>query len=102
FVANNGGNTVSVIDGRTHALLGTIAVVGNPYNVAVYPAGRKVFVSNSVALFISIINIDQGAFGTLDAANLLEGSATHGIAVDNTNGRLYVTSPGFNTVSVWN
>lgn len=65
YVANNnnnsvpGGDTVSVIDRATNAVVATIALpaLGEPYTVTINAAGTKAYVTNSNSTTISIIDI---------------------------------------------
>lgn len=65
YVANNnnnsvpGGDTVSVIDIATNAVVTTIALpaLGEPYTVTINAAGTKAYVTNSNSTTISIIDI---------------------------------------------
>lgn len=106
FVVNTGSGvgtgSVSVLDGRTHVLLGTISIpVGNPYGVAVYAAGRKAFVTNTGTDTVAIIDIDGGAFGTLSGSTLSAVTTQRGIAVDNTAQRLYIALPSASFVFIY-
>jgi YVTN family beta-propeller protein len=56
YVANNGDNTVSVIDVATNTQVAVIPVVNSPYAVTVTPDGGKVFVSSVGAGEISVID----------------------------------------------
>jgi YVTN family beta-propeller protein len=102
FVANSGQGSVTVIDGRTHARLGDFTIGGSPYGLAIHPAARKVFVSNSSSSSVSVINIDQGAFGALDAGTINVGAASRGLAANSVTNRLYVAIPSANQVGVFN
>ena len=47
YVANEYGNTVSVIDTATNTVTATVNVGSGPFGVAVNPDGTKVYVANS-------------------------------------------------------
>src|ERR1039457_3522191 len=48
YVANNGSNSVTVIDGRTNATT-TVNVGMGPFAIAVNPVTNKVYVANNVS-----------------------------------------------------
>jgi YVTN family beta-propeller protein len=57
YVANIGGNTVSVIDTATSAVIGApISVGSGPVGVAVNPAGTRVYVVNTNDNSVSVID----------------------------------------------
>ncbi|MCB1905249.1 MAG: beta-propeller fold lactonase family protein, partial [Gammaproteobacteria bacterium] len=55
YVANNGTNSVSVIDTATNTVADTVAVGDRPYGVAVNPAGTRVYVTNNNSDNVSVI-----------------------------------------------
>ena len=55
YVANNGDNTVSVIDTATNTVVATIPVGAGASGVAVTPDGTKVYVTNSASNNVSVI-----------------------------------------------
>ncbi len=56
YIANRGGNTVSVIDTSTNSVVDTVTVGGNPRGVAVNPAGTRVYVANDSSGTVSVID----------------------------------------------
>ncbi|MGM7684809.1 YncE family protein [Cytobacillus sp. Hm23] len=46
YVANEGTNTVSVIDSKTHSVIATVPVRNQPNDVAIPPDGKLVYVAN--------------------------------------------------------
>ena len=64
YVANGGGNTVSVIDGTTNTVTATIPVGTNPTGVGVDPSTHTVYVTNLGRNTVSVID---GATNTVTA-----------------------------------
>lgn len=56
YIANNGDNTVSVIDTTTHQVVTTVAVGPGPWGVAVNPNGTYTYVTNNDGT-ISVIDM---------------------------------------------
>ena len=56
YVANNGDNTISVIDGRTNQVINTIKVGNNPSGVSVNPNTNIIYVTNYDDNTVSVIN----------------------------------------------
>jgi YVTN family beta-propeller protein len=100
YVANNGDNTVSVIDAVTQAVVGIpIAVGAGPVAVEADPTRNLIFVTNSTA----------GPPGTVSVINGATALVIHTIAVGNDpiavngdfgRGKVYIVNNGSNTVSV--
>jgi YVTN family beta-propeller protein len=92
YVANNAGDTVSVIDGRTYAVVATVPVGPGPAGVAVNPVTNRVYVA------ISSNAIDQGSVTVIDgSANAVIASipvdlTPNFIAVNPVTNRAYVTN----------
>jgi YVTN family beta-propeller protein len=62
FVANAGDDTVSVIDTKTHAMVGQpIPVGGNPRGIAITRDGAYAFVANYDADAVSVIDVHASA-----------------------------------------
>ncbi|SFK51947.1 YncE family protein [Methylocapsa palsarum] len=59
YVANSGGNTVSVIDTGDNFVVKSIPVGKNPNSVAVSSDGRRVYVSNSGDNTVSVIDASE-------------------------------------------
>ena len=96
YAANQGSNTVSVVDRSTNTVVKTIAVGTAPTGVAVTPTGSQVYVTNSGSGSVSVINTATNTVTTTIAV----GAAPTGVAVSPDGTRVYVTNSGINTVSV--
>ncbi|MGW6396681.1 YncE family protein, partial [Streptomyces sp. NPDC055134] len=90
YVANGGSGTVSVIDTRTNAIVGSPIHVGKgPAGVAVDRVRGRAYVTNSLSDTVSVIDT---------RTNKVVGSPIHvgkgpaGVAVDRVRGRAYVTN----------
>ena len=55
YVANEGSNTVSVIDGSTNAVTATVTVGTNPYDVGVNPSTNTIYVANEGSASVSVL-----------------------------------------------
>jgi YVTN family beta-propeller protein len=107
YIANTDSNSVSVIDTGTDAVVATLPVGNQPYDVAVLPNGAKVYVSNS-----SVSNPPQGNVSVIDTATdtvttiatgqLAQSSfqASPGLAVSPDGTRLYLSEEGENTIAI--
>ena len=99
YVANNSGNSVSVVNLTTNAVVATIPVGSFPYGVAVNQAGTLAYVTNAGANTVSIISTATKAVtGTLTLTGL---SGPMDIALT-PNGKTAYVSCGNNTVAVIN
>jgi YVTN family beta-propeller protein len=98
YVTNQGGNSVSVINGRTGTVAGTFPVGSGPRGVAVNEGDDTVYVTNFSSNTVSVIN---GRTGTVDDT-ITVGSGPRGVAVDQGDDTVYVTNQGGNSVSVIN
>src|SRR5207253_1475457 len=92
YVADQGANNVSVIDGTT--VLATVPVGSGPHGVAYDRANGYVYVANSYSNTVSVIN------STKVVTTIPVGSYPAGVAYDSGNGYVYVANQGSNTVSV--
>ena len=96
YVANQVGNSVSVIDGATGTVTATIGVGGQPRGVGVDPATNTIYVANSGGNSVSVID---GATGTV-TATIGVGSRPQGVGVDPATDTIYVANQLSNSVSV--
>jgi YVTN family beta-propeller protein len=96
YVANDGGNTVSVIDGVTNAVIANVTVGTNPVSVGVNPAINRVYVSNLGSASVSVINATNQVAATVTVT-----VAPIGVGVNPSANRVYVAArDSAGTVSV--
>ncbi len=96
YITNQGTNNVSVIDTATNTVVTTVGVGGNPYGVAVNPAGTRAFVGNLSDGTVSVIDTaNQSVLATLNV-----GTFPYGMAVNPAGTRLYVANEQSNNVTV--
>ena len=94
-MANNGSDTVSVIDTASNQVPATIAVGYEPVGVAVSPDGSQVYVTNQCA---SSSNCNNGTVSVIDTATnavtatIPVGNAPLGVAVSPDGSQVYVTN----------
>jgi DNA-binding beta-propeller fold protein YncE len=90
-VANYGGNSVTVLDGDTRALITTVTVPGEtePAHIAVNPVTNKVYVSNHGSGTVTVIH---GTDDTVLPPVSLNSSGPYGIAADTWRNLIYVVS----------
>lgn len=100
YVANQVGNTVSVIDTTANpkAVISTIsdASFSSPYGVAVSADGARVYVTNSNSTTVSVIN----AASNVVINTITVGNFPKGISFNPLGTRAYVANSGDSTVSV--
>ena len=88
YVANNGSDTVSVIDTATGQVTGSPITVGvNPFGVAVSPDGSRVYATNDSSDSVSVIDTatDQVTASIIESDPL-------GVAVSPDGSRVYVSN----------
>jgi YVTN family beta-propeller protein/VCBS repeat-containing protein len=92
YVANDGSNTVSVINTATNTVAATIAVGADPYDVAVNPNGNLAYVTNLGAGTVSVIdtNPTSPTYDTV-TANIPVADPV-GVAVSPNGSLVYVTT----------
>jgi len=96
YVANWGGNTVTVAEARTRRWWDTIMVGSKPYGVAVDQGARAVYVTNWESDSVSVIDAN-----TRQVVNTIPvGPKPQGVVVDPRNGQVYVVNSGDGSVSV--
>src|SRR6266446_3710233 len=97
YVTNFGGNSVSVINTGTNAVVATINLGASPTGVAVSPDGTRAYVTQT-GNSVSVINTATNT--VLTTLNGFNGPA--GVAVSPNGTRAYVTNQNGTTVSVIN
>jgi YVTN family beta-propeller protein len=60
FVSNGGDSTVSVIDAASLAITATIPVGQRPWNMALTPDGKKLYVACGRSGSVSVIDVERG------------------------------------------
>jgi YVTN family beta-propeller protein len=100
YVANEGSNTVSVIDtSNSNAILATISVGTEPYGVAYNSSSKEIYVANILSDNVSVIDADP-ASGTY---NQVTNTITVGVRpfyITSIGTNMYVTNNQSGTVSV--
>jgi len=94
YVANSGGNSVSVISTATNLVTATIPVGSAPLGVAVSPAGDRVYVANSQGGSVSVIDASANSV----MATVPVGAGPTGVAA--AGSRVFVTNSGAGTLSI--
>jgi YVTN family beta-propeller protein len=85
YVANNGGGSVSVIDGLKDTVVATVEVGQLPYVLAVNAATNEVFVSRTFSDVMTVID------GATNATSTVKAGSADSIVVDSKKGRAYLT-----------
>lgn len=98
YVANYARNVVSVLNASSGALIAEIPVGVQPRALGIFVSGTRsrVYVANRGSANVSVID---GAANSV-VATLATGAGPKAIAVDPDSGRVYVTSPTSDTVTV--
>ena len=100
YVANNGDNTVSVINTKTNKVHTTISSVPSPTHIAVSSDGTKLYVSNDVASgTVTLVDLSNGN-STQTITGF--GSNPYGLALTPDGTQLWVANSGGNTIDVVN
>ena len=84
YVANNGGGSVSVIDGSKDAVVATVDVGALPYVLGVNPVTNKIFVSNTFSDKITLID------GATNAMSTVKAGSADSIVIDTKRDRAYL------------
>ncbi len=95
YVANSGGNSLSVID-TTSMAVSTIAVGSGPWGVAVNASTNRVYVTNSGSNSLSVIDTNSNSV----VATVGVGTGPRGVAVNPSTNRAYVANSSSGTLSV--
>jgi len=96
FVANSGGNTVSIITDSTNTVVATVTVGSNPYDLGYDSARGEIFVANSFSRSVSVISDSSNQV----VATVSVGSGPLGVAYDSVRGEIFVANSVTGTVSV--
>src|SRR5579864_4194769 len=98
YVANNGANTVSVINTTTNLIVKTIPVGTAPYAVAINQAGTLAYVTNTGSNNVSVISTSTNAV----TATIPVSSGPIDIALNPSGTTAYVSCGGANVVAAIN
>jgi YVTN family beta-propeller protein len=106
YVANTGGNTVSVFDASNVnvsnsppiPLLGTANVGTAPISIAVLPSGTQFYVADSGSNDVTVVS--ASSFNALKTIPLASGANPVWIASEPTSTKVYVANPGTGTVTI--
>src|SRR5919109_647916 len=91
------GGTLFVIDGKTKSVMGSIAMGGAAYHVAVNPTTNTIYVTDYNSSIVSVIEgKTNSVMGSIDVG----GSSPTSIAVNPNNNTIYVTDYNSGTISV--
>jgi YVTN family beta-propeller protein len=97
FVANESSNTVTVVDGETFAVVGTVDARNHAtHDLAVSRDGRWLFATNLASGRLSAIN--TRAMETV--ASIATGDRAHVVTLTNDNRQAWVANIGDNTISI--
>ena len=77
FVSNGGAASVSVIDAASLAVTATIEVGQRPWNMALTPDGKKLYVACGRSGTVSVIDVDRAA----RIADIAVGKLPWGVAI---------------------
>ena len=110
YVANQGDDTVSVIDGASNAVIVTVPVGDKPFAIGVNSATGRVYVTNRDEDTVSVIDgASNAVIATIPVgaspsnaviATIPVGASPQAIGVNATTSRVYVASYEDGTVSV--
>ncbi|HEV8638763.1 MAG TPA: DUF4082 domain-containing protein [Chloroflexota bacterium] len=96
YVANEAGNSLSVIDESTNRVVATVPIGALPRGVAVNPGTDRVYATNYNSGSVSVLD---GATNTV-VATVPVGVGPRAVGVNPTTGRVYVANAGSDSVSV--
>lgn len=98
YVANSNSNNVSVIDGKTNTIIGTVTVGSGPLSVGVNPTTNRIYVANFGSNNVTVIDGNTNAVITIITVS----TNPRGVGVNPITNRIYVANFGSNNVSVIN
>jgi YVTN family beta-propeller protein len=84
YVANTNSGTVSVLDGRSDAVIATVNVGKRPYVLAANPIENKVYVSNTFSDLLTIID------GKTNTTSTVKTGSADAIDVDSKRNQVYL------------
>ena len=96
YVTQFSAGQVSVVDLSSGMTVGSIAVGGAPWSIAITPAGSRAYVAHNSASNVSVIDTISGTvIGTIPV-----GGASNGIAISPDGSHAYVAVRGAGTMAV--
>ena len=87
YVANFGGNTVTVLDAANSTFVATVTVGTQPFSLALSPDGTRVYVSNRASDTVSVIITSTNTV----VGSITAGTTPEGVAVSPDGATLDVT-----------
>ncbi len=96
YVANHGGSSVTVIDGRTKSVIATVKTGSSPEGIAVNPVTNRIYVANPGDGTVTVID---GANDTV-LASVKAGSYPQALAVNQATDKIYVANNYGHSVTV--
>ncbi|MBN1992537.1 MAG: SBBP repeat-containing protein [Anaerolineae bacterium] len=100
YVANFGGNSVSVINSNTNTVLQTITGITSANGLAYDATNNIIWVSNYELDLLTPIQANQEATGFNVLSSIQVGQGPWGVAYNSTNNRVYVANSQDNSVTV--
>src|ERR671925_329475 len=103
YVTDYNSSIVSVIEGKTNSVMGSIDVGGSsPTSIAVNPNNNTIYVTDYNSGTISVIDgTTNSVMGSIRAADAVNGAAND-VAVNPTTNTIYVANYGSSTISIIN
>lgn len=95
FVPSWTNSRVTILDALTGAIVASITLAGEPYDVAITPDGRRAYVTQRAGNSVTVIDV---ATDTI-VATIPVGMVPRGVAITPDSTRAYVTEASSNTVS---
>ena len=92
YVANNNSGNISVIDGKSDAVVGNIGVDRGPSALAVNPNTNRIYVANGGANSVSVV--DGGSQAVIADIHDSNGLIPSGVAVNSVTNMIYVSNEG--------
>ena len=100
FVSNGDNNTISVIDDFTAKIVTNISTGIGPYSIGVDPIIKKLYVTTVEGISVIDYRVDERGIFKGNLIDTIPVDNPRGVAVDSKGGRVYVTSPSKDIVSV--
>lgn len=96
YIANQGTNTVSVINAVSHTVIGTVGIGITPVGVVASPDGKRVYAANNVTNDVSVINTADNSL----VKNIPVGLNPFAIAISPDSRWVYVSNQNDGNISV--